>query len=345
MTPLRLHLRALGRHLHRSVLHWCLPAPALRELLRDHPALQHRGDAELRDAAVALAGRAHAAVDRLHQALDTRHAQALQQFEAAADATALGALWGQALRGDPQDRAGAYWALLTHPQATRALRHLALGDMQMLQPDEAAAEPLARLLERRSFAPRRLGPPGPDAEHLELMLQAALSAPDHGRLCPWRVIEFRAGQRAALADLFVQEKLRRDPLALAADLRRARTHALQAPCLLAFVVSPRTRTRVPAREQWLAAGGALGNLLNAAHQLGYGGIVLSGDRCFDPLLAAQLGLGESEVLAGFVSIGTPVAAAPAVQRRLPQSVWSCWMTAPQRPHAGEGGRTDLGLAP
>jgi nitroreductase len=35
---------------------------------------------------------------------------------------------------------------------------------------------------------------------------------------------------------------------------------------------------------------ALGNLLNAAHQLGFGAIMLSGERCFDALLCAELGL-------------------------------------------------------
>ncbi|MGC5189133.1 hypothetical protein ACPXBB_26415, partial [Escherichia coli] len=74
----------------------------------------------------------------------------------------------------------------------------------------------------------------------------------------------------ALADCFEQEKLRRDPLASPADLGRAREHATQPPLLLAFVVSPRARSQVPAREQWLSAGAALGNILSAAHQLGYG---------------------------------------------------------------------------
>ena len=58
------------------------------------------------------------------------------------------------------------------------------------------------------------------------------------------------------------------------------------------------------REQWLAAGAALGNFLNAAHQLGFGAIVLSGERCFDPALHSALGLREGEHLAGFISLGS-----------------------------------------
>jgi nitroreductase len=183
---------------------------------------------------------------------------------------------------------------------------------------------LRPLLSRRSVSPKRLIAPGPDLAALDLILQAALAAPDHGGLHPWRVIEFRAEHRGALAALFEQEKLRRDPLAASVDLLRARDHALLPPVLLGFVVAPQTRTKIPLREQWLAAGAALGNLLNAAHQLGFGAIVLSGERCFDAPLAAELGVAADEQLVGFVSIGTTAKAPPEARRPLPQTVWSCW---------------------
>lgn len=184
---------------------------------------------------------------------------------------------------------------------------------------------IAPLLERRSVSPKRLRAPGPGAEHIDLILQAALRAPDHGGLHPWRVVEFRDAQRAALADRFEAEKRRRDPLASAADLRRAREHATRPPVLLAFIVVPRPRSKVPAREQWLGAGAALGNLLNAAHQLGFGAIMLSGERCFDPVLCAELGVKPDEFLAGFVSLGSVAEAPPPRNHTLPGQVWSAWM--------------------
>lgn len=191
--------------------------------------------------------------------------------------------------------------------------------------DLAAREQAVRaLLTRRSVSPKRLVAPGPDLQTLDLLLQAALAAPDHGGLRPWRVIEFRAGKRGELAALFEQEKLRRDPLATPVDLLRARDHALMPPVLLAFVVAPHSRTKIPLREQWLSAGAALGNLLNAAHQLGYGAIVLSGERCFDPQLTGALGVKAEEQLVGFVSIGTVAKAPPEAHRPLAQTVWSCW---------------------
>jgi nitroreductase len=192
---------------------------------------------------------------------------------------------------------------------------------------------IAPLLERRSVSPKRLRAPGPSPEQIDLILQAALRAPDHGGLHPWRVVEFRDGQRAVLADRFEDEKRRRDPLASPADLRRAREHATRPPVLLAFVVVPRARSKVPGREQWLAAGAALGNLLNGAHQLGFGAIMLSGERCFDPVLGAELGIRPEEFLAGFVSLGSVAEAPPARNHALPGQVWSAWIppTSPAVP--------------
>ena len=159
------------------------------------------------------------------------------------------------------------------------------------------------------------------------MLQAALRGPDHGGLHPWYVIKFSDKQREALAEVFEQEKLRRDPLAGMEDRQRARDHALRPPTLLAFVVTPLAHTRVPAREQWLAAGAALGNLLNAAHAMGYGAMILSGERCFDNILTEQLGVAKNEMLAGFVSVGRIREVPPAVVPLPLNSVWRDWASS------------------
>lgn len=326
-TAPRHSLSRLGRHLHASVLRTCLPIEALRELLPPGALVQREVDDAVIGAAAASAAAAGAEADALSAALDRHHAAALARFARARSGADLLREWSAAA-GSPA-MPGAYWALLTHPLADRALRHLAFGDVEMLAGKAPADVSLPMLLARRSVSPRRLTGPAPKPEALDLMLQAALAAPDHGRLHPWRVIEFRTDAREALADIFEREKRGRDPLAAAGDLRRAREHATRPPCLLAFVVSLRQRKRVPLREQWLSAGAALGNLLNAAHAQGYGAIVLSGDRCFDPEICAALGLGPHEFLAGFISIGTVAEPAPAVDRPLSQTVWSCWSSPTQ----------------
>ena len=156
------------------------------------------------------------------------------------------------------------------------------------------------------------------------MLAAALAGPDHGGLRPWRIIVFTAESRPLLADVFEAEKRRRDPLASDFDVQRAREHALVPPSLYGFVVRPMPRTSVPLREQWLAAGAALGNFLNAAYLLGYGAMVLSGERCDDVPLQRALGIEPVEQLAGFVSVGTIGSPPRASVRPEPRSMTSVW---------------------
>ena len=195
-------------------------------------------------------------------------------------------------------------------------------------PAAQIANPLSTLLQRRSVSPKRLGLPGPTPEQVAEIVRVGLRAPDHGKLMPWRVIEFPAVHRAALAELFAQEKLRRDPLASAPDVDRAREHATNAPLLLAFVVCIRQNVTVAQHEQWLAAGAALGNLLNAIDALGYGGIMLSGDRCNDALLVQRLGIQDNECLVGFISAGTIVKAPPLREEKDPGACWSAWSGVP-----------------
>jgi nitroreductase len=184
---------------------------------------------------------------------------------------------------------------------------------------------VASLLERRSVSPKRLCEPAPDTEAIELMIAAAMSAPDNGGLHPWRTIMFPPELREFLASVFEREKLRRDPLASDKDLQRAREHATRSPALLAFVISPNVRTRVPEREQLLAAGAALGNFLNAAHQLGYGAIALSGERTFDATFCSELGLEANEHLACFICLGSISKAAPARKITPPSTRLSTWV--------------------
>ena len=183
---------------------------------------------------------------------------------------------------------------------------------------------LAAMLSRRSISPRRQAWPGPSAVQLRQMVQAALRAPDHGRKLPWRLIEFDDSRRADLAQLFEDEKRRRTPDAGVQDIERARAHATQTPAMLAFVVRPVPDSKVPDHEQWLSAGAALGHLLLAAHAMGFGAIVLSGERCKDEILRRSLGIAPEETLAGFVSIGTMASPAPPVVPVDVERVLSTW---------------------
>jgi nitroreductase len=161
------------------------------------------------------------------------------------------------------------------------------------------------LLDRRSAAVRRLGGPGPSEAELTQILTAALTAPDHGALRPWRIIQCTDAGRVALAELFVAAKLRQKPDAGEAELAREREKALRPPVLLGLLAKPKMeRPEITEPEQIACAGAAMQGILLAAFGLGYGAIILSGSRCADPGVRQAMGAEGSDHLLGFISIGT-----------------------------------------
>jgi nitroreductase len=160
---------------------------------------------------------------------------------------------------------------------------------------------------RRSVAVKRLGEPAPQPNELRLILHAALAAPDHGALRPWRVVRCSEASRARLADLFVAGKRERHPDSTETQFEREREKAMRPPVLLALIAAPRHgHDKVPVEEQLATAGAALQSMLIASYGLGYGAIILSGSRCADAGVRAALGVAAGETLLGFLSIGSIV---------------------------------------
>lgn len=160
---------------------------------------------------------------------------------------------------------------------------------------------------RRTVAVKRLGSPGPTDEELRGILSAALSAPDHGALRPWRLVLCAPESRDRLAALFVEAKLAHYPDATSLEIEREREKAVRPPVLLALIASPKAGIeKIPEIEQIASAGAALQSVLLAAHGLGFGAIMLSGSRCAAENIRTALGVGPGETILGFISIGTIV---------------------------------------
>lgn len=186
-----------------------------------------------------------------------------------------------------------------------------------------AAAALQALLGRYSLGGKHLGEPGPDDAALALMTEAALRAPDHAGLVPYRFKLVRGAARERLADLFVQVALDAGKGEEGARLDADR--ALRAPVTLALVarIDP-AHPVVPAHEQWVAVGGALANLLLAAHLLGFAGKMLSGAKARHPAVQAAF-CEPGETLVGWVALGTPLRApAPGAAKPGVQVVLSDW---------------------
>jgi|ERR1700691_1445714 nitroreductase len=160
------------------------------------------------------------------------------------------------------------------------------------------------LLSRRSVPALQLREPGPSRAQIDTAIDAALRAPDHGGLKPWRFVLIQGAARTRLSELFVRRLQQREPATPPGKLDKARTMPLTAPLVIAVGASLRQGHKVPEHEQLLATGAGVMNLLNAFHAQGFGAIWLTGGNAYDPEVAAALGFNAQERCLGFVYVGS-----------------------------------------
>jgi len=169
------------------------------------------------------------------------------------------------------------------------------------------------LLKRRSA--KTLVEPAPDDGALELLLECASRAPDHGRLRPWRFIVIRGAARERLGDLMADQLRRKQPSASPEALQRERQKPLRAPLIIAVAAVRDAAARIPPIEQILAAGAAAQNIMLAAPALGFGAMWKTGDAAYDDTVKVALGLEAADAIVGFLYLGTvPADAVPPAAR-------------------------------
>ena len=135
------------------------------------------------------------------------------------------------------------------------------------------------------------------------MLQAAVRAPDHGRLRPWRFMLIEGDQRRKFGEMLAASALRRVPGLSEGDLQRERDKALRAPLIIVVACRIVPGTKVPAIEQILAAGAAAQNILLALHALGYVAAWKTGEAAYDTEVKKALGFAADDHLVGFIYTG------------------------------------------
>jgi nitroreductase len=172
-------------------------------------------------------------------------------------------------------------------------------------------------------SPKELGEPAPDDATLRKIIAAALRAPDHGRLRPWRFIAIRGEGRKRLGDVLAAALNRRDPNA-GAELERERRKPMRAPLVLVAAAHITPSPKIPLVEQLLAAGAAAQNILLACHALGYGAVWKTGAAAYDASVKEALGLEAGDEIAGFLYIGTPAAAPKAPAPLNPADFLKVW---------------------
>jgi nitroreductase len=161
------------------------------------------------------------------------------------------------------------------------------------------------LASRQSIKAVELGAPAPSDADLERLMTAAVTAPDHGAIRPWRFLTIRGEARDRLADIFEKVKRVRDPEVCDEDIAALRAKPLRSPLIVAVGAQiTENHPKVPTEEQLIAAACATQNFLLAAHAAGWGAILLTGWTAHDPMVRKALGFAEKDRLIGYIYMGT-----------------------------------------
>jgi nitroreductase len=158
----------------------------------------------------------------------------------------------------------------------------------------------------RSMA-KSLSGPGPSAEQIARLLEAADRAPDHGRLKPWRFVAVNGAERETLANAVAQARRDQIPAFTDEQMEIEREKIRRSPSILvAGCVVRRDIPKVPEIEQVIAVGAAVENLMLAAHELGVGVMWKTGAAAYSARVKAAVGLAADDHIVAILHLGTKV---------------------------------------
>ena len=146
--------------------------------------------------------------------------------------------------------------------------------------------------------------PGPSEEQLESIFTAAVRAPDHGAIRPWRFLTVQGDNRSRLGELYLQAGLQDNPELSVDRQEKFKNMPLRAPAVIVVIAAAKDHPKVPVIEQEISAGCAAQNIILAAHALGLGAMWRTGDMAYHPVVREGLGVAESESIVGYIYLGT-----------------------------------------
>jgi len=187
------------------------------------------------------------------------------------------------------------------------------------------ANPVDALLARRSM--KLVRGPAPKPEELDLILQAAMRAPDHGALRPWRFALIRGEAIARFTDLALATIKASGTVPITPEKEKAtRAWLAQVPLLVAMAYQiDHDNPKVPEQEQTLSMGCAVMNMLNATAMLGYAGFWSTGLGCYIEDMQQALGFDPLDYrFVGYLAIGTPGCELPKITRPDPAQFVREW---------------------
>ncbi len=167
------------------------------------------------------------------------------------------------------------------------------------------------------FTRRSVGEVKPDPVPVEIinkLLSAAVQAPNHHNLRPWRFIVLTGVGLLRLGDVLAISFSGKFPQAPIAAVEKERSIPLRAPLIIAVGVDEPVPPRGNEVENICAVAAAVQNLLLAAQSLGLAVKWRTGETARNPQVKQFLGLAPAQHLVALLYIGFPLEPAPIVAR-------------------------------
>jgi len=183
---------------------------------------------------------------------------------------------------------------------------------------------LDSLTSRSSVPAKLLIEPGPNLEQTLLILQAAMSVPDHNNLQPFRFLTIKGDSRKLLAEVFEHAIRQRDPSAGDAYFKKQYQKPLRSPLIIVVVCKLSNNPKVPKIEQQLSAGCAAQNIMQACYALNFGACWLTGANAYDGSVKEALGLDFNEEITGFIYVGSMLEGFDSVERNEARHITEDW---------------------
>ena len=160
---------------------------------------------------------------------------------------------------------------------------------------------LELVINRRSQP--RLTSPAPAGEALENIKRAALHAPDHAALKPWRFIVCEGKGLDKLGALFEQSAIDNDKTER--EIQRAPQLPTRAPMIIVITTAYQEHEKVPHIEQFASASCAAMAMQMAAVAQGFQGMWRTGEYAHCEIVKEGLGVSADNEIVGFLYLGTP----------------------------------------
>lgn len=160
-------------------------------------------------------------------------------------------------------------------------------------------------------------------ELIEKLLDAAVQAPNHYKVWPWRFVVLTGEGRNKLGDAMAASQQERHPEFMQGVFDKTRALPLRAPVIVAVGVDKPGEAKVLEIENVCAAAAAVENLLLAAHALGLGAKWRTGEWARDAKVKEFLGFETDQHVIGFIYIGYPefVAELPSRPSFEDRTIW------------------------